>query len=154
MKNNPNQFTTLPNDICKNEKIGIAEVLVYLMCKQHINGITNECFPSYETLAKECECSRNKVMSCIKTLNEEGFIQIEKKPNRKSNFYKFPKDKEQKFQMIALDLLSNEKLTGKEKSYLSILQQHYIINKDTKTGEVSISNLDLMNLTKVSSTTL
>lgn len=151
---NPNQFTTLPNDMCKNELLGIAEVTVYLMCKKYMNASTREAYPSYATLAKDCSCARNKVIQCIKNLEETGYVEIRKKLNRKSNFYYFPKDKEKQFQKIAYKFLLNEKLTGKEKGYLAILQQHFRVDKDAKTGEVSISNIDIQQLTKVSPTSL
>ena len=154
MEHTKNQFTTLPNDMCKNENIGLAEITVYLMCKKYMNSEDREAFPSYTTLGKDCSCSRDKVIQCIRNLEAAGYIKINRKAGKKSNYYYFPREKEKEFQMIAYSLLTNTKLNAKEKSYLAILQQHYRVDKDAKTGEVSISTLDLCNLTKVSSTSL
>lgn len=154
MKLNPNQFTTLPNNICKDTKIGISEVAVYLMCKRYMNQDSRESFPSYATLAQLCEMSKNKVIDCIHTLAEEGYIQIRKKEGRKSNFYYFPVEVEKNFSMIAYEFLFNEKLSAKEKGYLAIIQQYFYINKDERTGSVTISNRELCQLTKVSDKTI
>ena len=148
------QFTTLPNKVVENKELGLDDVTVYLMCKLHMNGETREAFPSYDTLKRECEMASNKVIKCIKNLANSGFITIKKKDGKKSNFYYFPHEKEEKFEMIAKAFLENPNLTAREKGYLSILQKYYKIDKDTRTGFVTLTRKEILEVTNVSSSML
>lgn len=148
------QFTTLPNKVVEDTKLGLDDVTVYLMCKLHMNGETREAFPSYDTLKRECEMARNKVITCIKNLANSGFITIRKKDGKKSNFYYFPPEKEEKFEMIALAFLQNPNLSAREKGYLSILQKYYKVDKDTRTGFVTLTRKEILEVTNVSTSML
>lgn len=148
------QFTTLPNQVVENKELGLDDVTVYLMCKLHMNGETREAFPSYDTLKRECEMARNKVITCIKNLANSGFIVIRKKDGKKSNFYYFPPEKEEKFEMIALAFLQNPNLSAREKGYLAILQKYYKVDKDTRTGFVTLTRKEILEVTNVSTSML
>ena len=49
--------------------------MMYIVLCSHANQ-NNTCFPSYETLAREVGCCRNKAIAIISELEEMGFIKI------------------------------------------------------------------------------
>ena len=48
-------FTTLPNELITTDGIKLDHVIVYLMCKSHMNYETRKCYPSLTTLSKKCK---------------------------------------------------------------------------------------------------
>ena len=150
-----NQFVTLPNSMAENSAIKLDHVLVYLMCKKHMNNKTRDAFPSITTLYKLCRMQRNKVMLCLETLEKEGYIKITRAERRgQSNHYYFPVEKEEDFQMVAFGLLNNPDLTTAEKGYFAILQQYYFIDKDTATGKYRLSTRQISEITGLTASTL
>lgn len=150
-----NQFVTLPNSMADNSAIKLEHVLVYLMCKKFMNGETRDAFPSITTLSQHCKMRRTKIMQCLKTLEDEGYITItHAKKKGQSNHYFFPVTKEENFEMIAFGLINNDKLTYTEKGYFAILQQYYFIDKDTATGKYRLSTKRLTEITGLTPSTL
>lgn len=148
------QFTTLPNGLSKNENIKLVDILVYLMCKKHMNKDTRIAFPSQIRLSKECEIDKNTVVKALKNLEKNGYIQIISQGLRKPNHYKFPIEKEKEFELISFDLLMNEKLTAKNKAYLATIQQYFYIDKDNRTGQMCISDYEIAKDIKSSTKTI
>jgi DNA-binding transcriptional MocR family regulator len=153
-KKKPVQFTTLPNGLSKNENIKLVDILVYLMCKKHMNKDTRIAFPSQIRLSKECEIDKNTVVKALKNLEKNGYIQIIPQGLRKPNHYKFPIEKEKEFELISFDLLMNEKLTAKNKAYLATIQQYFYIDKDSRTGQMCISDYEVARDIKSSTKTI
>ena len=153
-ENKPIQFTTLPKGLSKNEDINLVDILVYLMCKKHMNKDTRIAFPSQIKLAHECEIDKNTVVKSLKNLEKNGYIQIIPQGLRKPNHYKFPIEKEKEFEMISFDLLTNKKLTAKNKAYLATIQQYFYIDKDSRTGQMCISDYEVAKDIKSSTKTV
>ena len=142
-------FTTLPNELIATDGIKLDHVIVYLMCKSHMNNETRKCYPSLTTLSKKCKIGRVQVISYLKDLEDAGYIKITHATKKgQSNYYEFPVDKEEKFEMISTALLNNPDLNAKEKTYLAILQKYLIINKDERTGKYRLSSREISEITK------
>ena len=66
-------FTMIANDIIQSEKLTIYQKMVYMVLCSHANQ-SNACFPSYSTIARECGCSKRKVIDTIGELEELEYI--------------------------------------------------------------------------------
>ncbi|MGQ0417049.1 DnaD domain protein, partial [Bacillus sp. HC-TM] len=60
----------------------IYEFKAYAVIVRHANRDTQSAFPSLTTLTEKVGCGRKKIVQCIKSLEEKGYIQ---KVNRKDN---------------------------------------------------------------------
>jgi hypothetical protein len=88
-------FAKIANEIIQSEELTIYQKMMYIVLCSHANQ-SNTCFPSYETLAREVGCCRNKAITIISELEEMGLIKIERaktpKGNHKSNSYEIVVD--------------------------------------------------------------
>lgn len=88
-------FTMIKNEVIQSEELTIYQKMMYIVLCSHANQ-SNTCFPSYETLAREVGCCRNKAIAIISELEEMGLIKIERaktlKGNHKSNSYEIVVD--------------------------------------------------------------
>ena len=142
-------YTTLPNELINTEGLKLDHVIVYLMCKSHMNTKTRQCYPSIATLAKKCKIGRVQITTYLQDLEDTGYIKIRHAEKKgQANHYEFPTEKEEKFEMISTALLNNPNLTAKEKSYLAILQKYFIIDKDSRTGKYRLSTREISEITK------
>jgi hypothetical protein len=87
------QYSILPMQACRGWPR--FQILVYLDLCSYADGETHECYPSYDTLAHDCDLSVSSVKRTIPQLIQRGVLQIKnrRKENGKktSNVYKiFP----------------------------------------------------------------
>lgn len=71
------KFTILPNSIIDDEKLSCQEKMVYAVLLRY-GFKKGECWPSLKTLIKKSGVSRWKIFSVLKSLNHNGYIEIEK----------------------------------------------------------------------------
>ena len=60
-------------------RYGPDVVMVYLVLKLHENQNTRECFPSLRTICQLSKLSRPTVLKAIRTLEEVGLIEVERR---------------------------------------------------------------------------
>lgn len=70
----------IENDAIDNCDLDVYEFKAYAVIVRHANRDTQSAFPSLTTLAEKVGCGRKKIVQCIKSLDEKGYIQ---KVNRK-----------------------------------------------------------------------
>lgn len=76
-------FFMIDNDAIDNCDLDVYEFKAYAVIVRHANRDTQSAFPSLTTLAEKVGCGRKKIVQCIKSLEEKGYIQ---KVNRKDDF--------------------------------------------------------------------
>lgn len=72
----------IENDAIDNCDLDVYEFKAYAVIVRHANRDTQSAFPSLTTLTEKVGCGRKKIVQCIKSLEEKGYIQ---KVNRKDN---------------------------------------------------------------------
>lgn len=89
-------FTMIPHEVVRdNATFGdIYEKMVYFVLKSHaVNG--TGAFPSYATIAKEAQCSRDKAINCVKSLVRKKLVTKNARKNSEgdqtSNIYTIEK---------------------------------------------------------------
>src|SRR5207247_10609249 len=80
-------FTQLPNFILRNPDISIGAKTVYSLFISYA-WHNNFCFPGQETLAKAIGMSVGSVNAFIKELEAIGLIEIERRGQGRTDFYK------------------------------------------------------------------
>ncbi|KAA1803620.1 hypothetical protein FXB61_005734 [Bacillus cereus] len=73
-------FFMIENDAIDNCDLDVYEFKAYAVIVRHANRDTQSAFPSLTTLTEKVGCGRKKIVQCIKSLEEKGYIQ---KVNRK-----------------------------------------------------------------------
>ncbi|PGZ66466.1 DnaD domain protein [Bacillus cereus] len=73
-------FFMIENDAIDNCDLDVYEFKAYAVIIRHANRDTQSAFPSLTTLTEKVGCGRKKIVQCIKSLEEKGYIQ---KVNRK-----------------------------------------------------------------------
>lgn len=131
------QHFQLPNEMgfCG---LNPKDQLVYVCIRSYMNKDTMECFPSLETLKDKLELSIPTLRTCIKRLEEKGYISV-KKDGRK-NIYRF--NKLVKFEPFSKEFLENKNISPGAKAFVAASQQY--MYKDVEgEGKLSISNKEL-----------
>lgn len=72
----------IENDAIDNCNLDVYEFKAYAVIVRHANRDTQSAFPSLTTLTEKVGCGRKKIVQCIKSLEEKGYIQ---KVNRKDD---------------------------------------------------------------------
>lgn len=75
-------FFMIENDAIDNCNLDVYEFKAYTVIVRHANRDTQSAFPSLATLTEKVGCGRKKIVQCIKSLEEKGYIQ---KVNRKDD---------------------------------------------------------------------
>ncbi|MRB24285.1 DnaD domain protein [Bacillus thuringiensis] len=75
-------FFMIENDAIDNCDLDVYEFKAYAVIVRHANRDTQSAFPSLTTLTEKVGCGRKKIVQCIKSLEEKGYIQ---KVNRKDD---------------------------------------------------------------------
>lgn len=75
-------FFMIENDAIDNCDLDVYEFKAYAVIVRHANRDTQSAFPSLTTLTEKVGCGRKKIVQCIKSLKEKGYIQ---KINRKDD---------------------------------------------------------------------
>ena len=131
MENESKQHSQQPHDmaVCGLEP---KDQLVYVVLRSFAgNDLT--CFPSQKTVAAKCGVTEPTVRASIKRLEENGYIEVEKKGRGK--LYKFKKLEE--FEPFSPQFLSRKDLSFLTKSYIVASQQYM----DTYTTEEGIGKM-------------
>jgi len=81
-------FTTIENMILETETLTLHEKMVYISLRRFMNNSTDTAFPGAKRLAKMSRMSERKVRECIKSLDEKGWVGVERRQND-TNLYTF-----------------------------------------------------------------
>lgn len=78
-------YTVIEDPIIDDERVGQAELLVYLALARHA-GKSRECWPGWDTIAREARCSRSRVPYYIESLGRFGYVEkLGKVPHQDRN---------------------------------------------------------------------
>ena len=80
-------FTQVPNFILRDPKLSVGAKVVYAMFLSYAWN-NDSCFPGQERLAQDMGMSVSRVNEFIKSLQSSGFIEIIRRGQGKTNFYK------------------------------------------------------------------
>jgi biotin operon repressor len=70
-----------------DEQLSMSEIGVFMALVRHADIETGECYPAVETLAKYLRASKTTVRKAITTLEEAGYVAIERSAGRNVNHY-------------------------------------------------------------------
>ena len=76
------------------KEVGMPCYVVYLTILSHKISDDDKVFPTYETIAKECDCSTQNIKKHIKTLKQKRYIIVDSGKSGKANNYWFPHEKD------------------------------------------------------------
>ena len=79
-------FTQVPNLVLKNENISAGAKLVYALLLSYA-WYNDSCFPGQDRLANDCGKSQGWVSQQMKELEEQGFLEITRRGQGKTNIY-------------------------------------------------------------------
>ena len=122
------QHVQVPDPDKKHSALKPIDYLVYANIRRYMNKDTKMCYPSLETIAKDCDCSVPTVRTSIKRLHKDGLFDIIKR-NGQSTMYRF-KDLLKNFERFTPEFLDNPELTAEEKAYLIGLHSQSYKNED------------------------
>jgi len=109
-------FTTFPARAVEDENLSHAEIRVLLALCTFINK-TNQCWPSYSTLAERCKMDKRNVLKYVKNLETHGYItitpRISKEKGHGSNIYSIIWDNGER---ISTDKIPDEEFEDQEPS--------------------------------------
>ncbi|MED1303691.1 helix-turn-helix domain-containing protein [[Bacillus thuringiensis] serovar konkukian] len=79
-------FFMVENDVIDNGDLDVYEFKTYAVILRHANKETQSAFPSLNTLAKKVGCGKKKIVECIKSLIDKGYIaKITRKDDKGDN---------------------------------------------------------------------
>ena len=122
------QHVQVPDPIQEYKNLKPIDYLVYANIRRYMNKETKTCYPSLDTIAKDCQCSIPTIRTSIKRLQKEGLIDIIKR-NGQSTMYKF-KELLKNFERFTPEFLDNTKISPEEKAYLIGLHSQSYKNED------------------------
>ncbi|MBF7155737.1 DnaD domain protein [Bacillus albus] len=133
-------FFMIENDAIDNCDLDVYEFKAYAVIVRHANRDTQSAFPSLTTLAEKVGCGRKKIVQCIKSLEEKGYIQkVNRKDDQGNNlsniYYVLPTPS------------VPEKLVVSEGNQGSVPEKLGVVSE----GNTNNTNLNNTNLTKSSS---
>ena len=79
-------FTQVPNMILKNSKISAGAKLVYSLLLSYA-WHNDSCFPGQERLSSDCGKTQQWVSFQMKELEDNGFLEIKRRGQGKTNIY-------------------------------------------------------------------
>ena len=79
-------FTQVPNFILKSAKLSAGAKLVYSLLLSYA-WHNDSCFPGQERLSKDCGKSQGWVSQQMGELEMEGFLEIQRRGQGKTNIY-------------------------------------------------------------------
>lgn len=95
---------------------------IYIILLSHMNNDTGNCYPSLNTLAKECNCSKKTVQNKINMLEEKGYIKHnsgtlgkENGQNLANSYYFLTNDRNKNVDEVKESLATKKKKTYKKK---------------------------------------
>ena len=122
------QHVQVPDPVVEHKDLKPIDYLVYANIRRYMNKDTKCCWPSLETIAKDCQCSIPTVRTSIKRLHKEGLLEIIKRAGQ-STMYRF-KDLLKNFERFTPEFLDNTEITPEEKAYLIGLHSQSYKNED------------------------
>lgn len=142
------KFVKLPHP-APNTQLKPIDLLVYVNIRRHDNP-EHKCFPSIDLLSKECCLANKTVRNCIKNLEANGYITVEKKG--RSNFYYFT-DKQINFEPFSEKFLDNTTMSNLLKSFL-IAAQQYFFKDNPEFWKMTYSQRELSDKINMSQTSV
>ena len=79
-------FTQVPNFILKSPKLSAGAKLVYSLLLSYA-WHNDSCFPGQERLSKDCGKSQGWVSQQMSELEQEGYLEIQRRGQGKTNIY-------------------------------------------------------------------
>ncbi|PEC65322.1 DnaD domain protein [Bacillus toyonensis] len=133
-------FFMIENDAIDNCNLDVYEFKAYAVIVRHANRDTQSAFPSLTTLTEKVGCGRKKIVQCIKSLEEKGYIQkVNRKDDQGNNlsniYYVLPTPS------ISRKLVVSDGNQGSVPEKLGVVSE----------GNTNNTNLNNTNLTKSSS---
>ncbi|KGT40576.1 DnaD domain protein [Bacillus cereus] len=133
-------FFMIENDAIDNCNLDVYEFKAYAVIVRHANRDTQSAFPSLTTLTEKVGCGRKKIVQCIKSLEEKGYIQkVNRKDEQGNNLSNI-------YYVLPTPSVS-EKLGVSERNHGSIPEKLGVVSE----GNTNNTNLNNTNLTKNSS---
>ncbi|MGI8363177.1 DnaD domain protein [Bacillus cereus] len=133
-------FFMIENDAIDNCDLDVYEFKTYAVIVRHANRDTQSAFPSLTTLAEKVGCGRKKIVQCIKSLEEKGYIQkVNRKDGQGNNLSNI-------YYVLPTPSVS-EKLVVSEGNQGSVPEKLGVVSE----GNTNNTNLNNTNLTKSSS---
>lgn len=130
----------IENDAIDNCDLDVYEFKAYAVIVRHANRDTQSAFPSLTTLAEKVGCGRKKIVQCIKSLEEKGYIQkVNRKDGQGNNLSNI-------YYVLPTPSVS-EKLVVSEGNQGSFPEKLGVVSE----GNTNNTNLNNTNLTKSSS---
>jgi len=149
MENKEKRHIELPSTEGIND-ITPQDQLVYLGLRSYMNKDTMQAFPSQESVAQRIGCCRNTLRKCIQNLIDKEYIKIVGKQGR-NKIYQFNKLKQ--FEPFSYEFLEDRSISFTQRALLASSQQ-YMKNKDTGTGIIKYSKMELAELINMPYSTL
>lgn len=112
--------------------------LIYLGIRSFMNRDTLEAFPSQQTVAERIGCCDKTVRKCVKNLIDKKYIEVRKEG--KKIIYKFNKFKQ--FEPFSYEFIEDKTISFTQKALLASTQQ-YMYDKESGTGKISYSKMEL-----------
>lgn len=128
------------NDAIDNCDLDVYEFKAYAVIVRHANRDTQSAFPSLTTLTEKVGCGRKKIVQCIKSLEEKGYIQkVNRKDEQGNNLSNI-------YYVLPTPSVS-EKLVVSEGNQGGVSEKLGVVSE----GNTNNTNLNNTNLTKSSS---
>ena len=118
------------------------DYLVYANIRRYVNKDTLTCFPSLDTIAKNCNSTIPTIRQSIKRLLKEKMFEVVIRTGQ-STMYKFTNLLDG-FEMFTSEFLDSDELSADEKAYLIGLQA-----KSFKNNDMAISTYNNSELSKM-----
>ena len=112
--------------------------LIYLGIRSFMNKDTLEAFPSQQTVAERIGCCYKTLRKWVKNLIDKKYIEVRKEG--KKIIYKFNKFKQ--FEPFSYEFIEDKTISFTQKALLASTQQ-YMYDKESGTGKVSYSKMEL-----------
>ncbi|WP_001009217.1 DnaD domain protein [Bacillus cereus] len=133
-------FFILENDAIDNCDLNVYEFKTYAVVVRYANRDTQSAFPSLTTLTEKVGCGRKKIIECIKSLEEKGYIQkVNRKDDQGNNLSNI-------YYVLPTPSVS-QKLVVSEGNQGSVPEKLGVVSE----GNTNNTNLNNTNLTKSSS---
>ncbi|TQR48561.1 DnaD domain protein [Bacillus cereus] len=133
-------FFMIENDAIDNCDLDVYEFKAYAVIVRHANRDTQSAFPSLTTLTEKVGCGRKKIVQCIKSLEEKGYIQkVNRKDEQGNNLSNI-------YYVLPTPSVS-EKLVVSERNQGSVSEKLGVVAE----GNTNNTNINNTNLTKSSS---
>lgn len=149
MENKEKRHIELPSTGGIND-ITPQDQLVYLGLRSYMNKDTMQAFPSQESVAQRIGCCRNTLRKCIQNLIDKEYIKIVGKQGR-NKIYQFNKLKQ--FEPFSYEFLEDRSISFTQRALLASSQQ-YMKNKNSGTGVIKYSKMELAELINMPYSTL